>query len=94
MAKQEELLTTFKNIAEAIAGKYEAEVKMMTAKTGVRPSFEELMEQLKKMQSELTKEGLNVIESCSADANYDKEKVTNQIRADIQSVTESFIKAL
>lgn len=94
MDKQEKLLSTFRNIADAITGKYQAEIKMMTAKTGSRPSFEELMEQLKKMQNELTKEGLNVIEGCSAEQELDVEKITDQVKDTIQQVTEEFIKQL
>lgn len=84
----------FEQIAKAVADKYLAQVKIMSAKLGARPSFDELMQQLKKMEHELTKEGISYLESLKQDKDCDMEIATGDIKNIIRGTVEGFVKQL
>lgn len=86
--------SNFEFIADAIAAKYLAQVKMLTAKLGTRPPFEDLMEELKNLEKELTKEGVSHLEDCSSEQDFDVKSGTEDIKNIIKATIETFVKQL
>ena len=84
----------FEQIANAIAAKHLAQVKVMAAKAGTRPSFNELMGQLKQMEQELTKEGVLYIESCKQDQSFNADLITTNLKDIIRATIEGFVRQL
>lgn len=84
---------TFKNIAEGIFDKYQVKVRQMTAEAGVRPSFDDLMTQLKKMEQELTGQGVKFIEK-HKHTHADPTALTDSLRSIIRSTIENFVRQL
>lgn len=84
----------FGDLASAIAAKYLAQVKMMTAKFGARPSFDDLMVLLKQMEQELTKQGVTFLEENDTVHAQEKDLLTVSLKDIIRQTIESFIKQL
>lgn len=84
----------FEQIAGAVAEKHLAQIKIITAKLGARPPFDQLMTQLKEVEHELTREGVEYIESQKQSPDCNVEVVTNQLHTIIKATIEQFVKQL
>lgn len=84
----------FEQIANAVAEKHLAQIKIITAKLGARPPFDQLMVQLKEVEHELTKEGIEYIEIQKKTAACNIDDITTRLHTIIQSTIEGFIKKL
>jgi len=93
MSQLENSINLFEDMASAISAKYLANVKIMTVKKGARPDFDELMSQLKLLEQELTKQGIEVIEAYTA-KNGGADEITAALKEVIQKTIEAFIKQL
>lgn len=87
-------IVLFEQVAAAISAKYLAQVGMMTARLGARPSFDELMVQLKQMEQELTREGLQFIEDCKTSEAVNNEAIVSDLKDIIRRTIEGFVKQL
>lgn len=94
MSNNQDSTKIFNNIASAIASKYTAQVSIIQARAGGRPSFDELMGELKSMEQELTKEGVSFLENNSSGTADDHNELTENIKQIIHSTIEGFIKQL
>lgn len=84
----------FQDVASAIAAKYLAQVNMMAAKQGSRPSFDDLMVQLKQMEQELTKQGVAFLEENKPADSAVKEQLTSSLKEIIRHTIEAFVRQL
>ena len=85
-------ITAFRNIADAISAKYQAQVQLMTAEQGARPSFDDLMALLKQMEKDLTGHGVKFLEKHKTDR--ENTGMPEELRGIIRTTIEGFIKQL
>ncbi|MBW7913757.1 MAG: hypothetical protein H3C54_08710 [Taibaiella sp.] len=85
-------ITSFRNIADAISAKYQAQVQLMTAELGTRPSFDDLMTLLKQMEKDLTGSGVKFLEKHKGDGKNTTQP--DELRGIIRTTIEGFIKQL
>lgn len=86
-------IETFRSIADAISAKYLAEVQLMAAEQGARPSFDDLMVLLKRMEKDLTSHGLKFMES-NKGAPQATADLTDRVKEIIRTCIEGFIRQL
>ena len=94
MHQLEKSIGTFEEMATAISERYLANVSKMAAQKGARPDFDELMVQLKLMEQELTKSGIQFIEEYKAKHILYTDEVTTGLKGVIRNTIEGFIKQL
>ena len=94
MSQLQNPIGLFEDMAAAISAKYLAAVKIMSAKQGARPPFDELMAQLKLMEQELTKQGVQFLEDNRTQHGDDNDEMTNRLKDIIRKTIEGFIKQL
>lgn len=87
-------IDSFNLMVEAIASKYSAQIKLKSAQQGKKPIFEDLLEELKTMQAELTKEGANFIKSYTDKSEHEKQVLVGAVKESIQTAIETFVKSL
>lgn len=84
----------FEQIAAAVSAKYLAQVRVMAARLGERPPFDELMGQLQRMEAELTREGVQYYENQKGVVEADNQAITNSLKEIIKRTIEDFVKQL
>lgn len=94
MSQLQNSIGLFEDMAAAISAKYLASVKIMSAKQGARPPFDELMTQLKLMEQELTKQGVQFLEDNKTEHINETDELTNGLKDIIRKTIEGFIKQL
>ncbi|MCB0700978.1 MAG: hypothetical protein H6551_08175 [Chitinophagales bacterium] len=94
MSSIDNTISLFEEMSQAIATKYLAEVKIMTAAKGERPGFDELMAILKKFEKELTQIGAQTVDTAKKVNNPEIETLTDKLHTIIKSTVEGFIKQL
>ncbi len=94
MGNVKDTIDLFENMAGAISAKYLADVKVATAMKGSKPDFDELMNELKNLEQELTKKGVEIVENFKTTNDAASDKLTDSLRNVIKSTIEGFVKEL
>ena len=94
MSNVKDTIDLFENMANAISSKYLADVKVATALKGSKPDFDELMAELQKLEQELTKKGVEIVESFKNKSDAASDTLTDELRNIIKSTIEGFVKEL
>ena len=94
MARKEDMIQLFTDIATAISARHLATVKMLTMQKGERLPYDELMPVLQQMQEELTQKGVEFIGIVKKTDNRFAETLSDDLGIVIRSTVEGFIKQL
>jgi hypothetical protein len=94
MDSEQEILSVFKDIAQATSQQMLDDIAVITATNGERPSFEKLMQKLKLLDKELTEKGVQLLEKHKAATGSLSDSLTMAIKAEITATVEAFVKKL
>lgn len=95
MEEQVNYAHIFTGLSEAIASRYVAQVQMVSIEKGSKPTFDELLAELKNMEKELATEGAKFIDKVTkSNANVSKSVLTEEVKNIILQTIQSFISKL
>ncbi len=94
MSREQELLTQFSQKADTIQADYKKLIAGYVSSKGARPPYEELLDILKKMDAELTKSGVAMVEQYQSDGVVNIGTFITDIKNKIASTIEQFVKTL
>jgi hypothetical protein len=94
MSREQELLTQFSQKADTIQADYKNIIAGYVSSNGARPPYEELLDILKKMDAELTKSGVAMVEQYQSDGVVNISTFITDIKNKIASTIEQFVKTL
>ncbi len=94
MNREQKVIDIFLQMAQNVADQMLADIAVITAANGERPSFEKLMQKLKLLDRELTERGVKLLETYKAETGEMPESLTDGIKNIISTTVEAFVKKL
>jgi hypothetical protein len=94
MNREGTLKELFRQKCSNVSAKYLLDIKTDTTIKGVKPSFEDLMKTLKVVDTELTAEGVRLLESYKTETGAIPDDLTMGFKSIITETIEAFVKQL
>lgn len=84
----------FRQKCYSVAASFLLDIKNVTAIKGAKPSFEDLMKVLQILDTQLTSEGVKLLENYRAEQGSLPEELTADFKNTIAETVETFVKQL
>lgn len=84
----------FRQKCYSVAASFLLDIKNVTAIKGAKPSFEDLMKVLQILDTQLTTEGVKLLENYKAEAGSLPDELTTDFKNTIAETVETFVKQL
>lgn len=94
MDKEDQVIDLFKEMATAISQQYSFEIAVMKLLNDAKPGFDELKEELVKLDKTLADKGAWLIEQCRKKQGFDAERLTAELKSIIADAIGRFVKTL
>lgn len=94
MNREGTLKELFRQKCYSVAASFLLDVKNVTAIKGQKPSFDDLMKVLQILDTELTAEGVKLLESYKSETGVIPEELTSFFKTTIAETVEIFVKQL
>lgn len=94
MKSEDTLIELFKQKCYSVAASFLLDIKNVTTIKGEKPSFEDLMKVLQILDSDLTNDGVKLLEAHKAETGTLPEELTATFKKIISDTIEAFVKQL
>lgn len=94
MNKPEKIVQIFKQFADNISARYALEVDAATILEGKRPEFDDLLQQLRSLEHDLTHKGIELLNQLQLKIETTVEDTREKFQQIIQVTVEQFVSKL